>query len=75
LPSESKNLSYKNLFLGISVLILVFSFGTPIKAEAGIGSFLSSVFGVQKEEVSDEIDEIDLEELLAELDALGEGSD
>ncbi len=54
MPSESKNLSYKNLFLGISVLILVFYFGTPIKAEAGIGSFFSNMFGAQKEEVSDE---------------------
>lgn len=31
--------------------------------------------GEEEEEVSDEIDEIDLEELLAELDALGEGDD
>jgi hypothetical protein len=36
---------------------------------------MSMDFGGEEEEVSDEIDEIDLEELLAELDALGEGDD
>ncbi len=50
----SQNLSYKNLFLGISVLVFCSFLLKPTPVEAGIGSFISNIFGSQKEEVSDE---------------------